>query len=101
MAFPLNRPLGAFWSEKGNSGKLIVTGSVTMFDDKWIKMKSNGFLLDFIFDLINKNDHHHQETTQINSLDFDDSNITEFKTVPNIEALAEMPKCCMKVISFN
>ena len=51
IAYPMHRPLGAVWSGRG-AGKIVVMGSVHLFDDKWLDKEENSKLMDFTFKLL-------------------------------------------------
>ena len=48
IAYPMNRPVGAVWSQPG-FGRIAVVGSCMMFDDKWLDKEENSKVLDFLF----------------------------------------------------
>lgn len=48
IAYPMNRPVGAVWSQPGY-GRIAVLGSCMMLDDKWIDKEENAKIMDFLF----------------------------------------------------
>ncbi|QDZ17934.1 putative intraflagellar transport protein [Chloropicon primus] len=92
IAYPMNRPVAAVWSQPGG-GKVAVTGSVQMFDDKWIDKENNAQLMDFIFSYL-RND----SEIQLNHIDADEPDLNDYQHIPDIGSLSERPKSCLQDI---
>ena len=92
IAYPMNRPVAAVWSQPGG-GKVAVTGSVQMFDDKWIDKESNAQLMEFIFSYL-RND----SEIQLNHIDADEPDLNDYQHIPDIGSLSERPKSCLQDI---
>ena len=92
IAYPMNRPVAAVWSQPGG-GKVAVTGSVQMFDDKWIDKENNVQLMEFIFSYL-RND----SEIQLNHIDADEPDLNDYQHIPDIGSLSERPKSCLQDI---
>ncbi|GMH35422.1 hypothetical protein BSKO_03290 [Bryopsis sp. KO-2023] len=90
IAYPMHRPLGAVWHKEG-SGRIAALGSVQLFDDKWIDKEENSKLMDFLFKWLRPN-----SKLELDPHDAEDPNIGDVKHLPDTEALAERPKCCLQ-----
>ena len=47
LTYPCNRPICAIYNHSKSNGKLIVVGSITMFNDDYFELEENGKLMDF------------------------------------------------------
>mmetsp|Transcript_28767 Transcript_28767/g.81015 ORF Transcript_28767/g.81015 Transcript_28767/m.81015 type:complete len:501 (+) Transcript_28767:323-1825(+) len=91
IAYPMNRPLAAVWGGQKGAGKLVVMGSVHLFDDKWLDKEENSRLMDFTFKMLKPN-----STITLHPRDADDPDISEFQHLPDTEALAERLRACLQ-----
>ncbi|KAL3149536.1 hypothetical protein ABBQ32_002317 [Trebouxia sp. C0010 RCD-2024] len=90
VAYPMRRPVGALWQGQAG-GKLVVLGSVAMFDDKWLDSESNGQVMDWLFRWLKPG-----SDLQLDVHDTNEPNILEPQHVPNTEALAEGFRGCLQ-----
>eukprot|EP00741_Cyanophora_paradoxa_P002771 tig00000630_g2691.t1 len=92
MSYPLNRPIAAVSSNKQTGkGRLLVLGSVRMFDDQFLELEENSKLMDVLFRWLLGSD-----GIEMNSVDADDPDINEYHHVPDTGALAERLRCCLQ-----
>lgn len=90
MAYPLNRPIAVAWESpkrvellgRRRQGKLLVTGSALIFEDAWLVKEENDKLATVLFDYLN-------HKIQLNQIDADEPDITDYNYLPDTAALAE------------
>lgn len=90
ISFPLNRPVCAL-HEAASGGRLCVLGSAHIFEDSWFDKDENGKLADVLVKWLLSLD-----GVDMDPLDKDDMELTEFHQVPDTESLAERPRCCLE-----
>lgn len=95
VAFPLNRPVCAFYSHqaKGPSergGRLVVLGSGHFFADPYLEKEDNDRLRDAIFRYLTT------DQVQLNAVDAEDPEIADYTPVPDISYLADRPRLCLQ-----
>eukprot|EP00128_Syssomonas_multiformis_P009926 Colp12_sorted_trinity150504_noHs@6361 len=90
LSFPLNQPVCAFYHDKARGGKLAVVGSVHMFGDTYIEKEENLKLKDVIFQWLLTN------TINLNALDAENPDISDYHFVPDTARLAERRRCCLQ-----
>lgn len=91
VSFPLNRPICAFYTDKGSGGKIVVLGSTQIFTDAYMEKEDNSMLKDILFQFLT------DVNFQLNTIDSDDPEISDYYTVPDIELLAEQPFSSLQV----
>mmetsp|Transcript_44569 Transcript_44569/g.72554 ORF Transcript_44569/g.72554 Transcript_44569/m.72554 type:complete len:474 (-) Transcript_44569:306-1727(-) len=91
IAYPLNRPIGAAYSNKNGKGKLMVLGSVLVIDDTYIDAEENMKLMDVMIRWLLGTDN-----ITLDSQDADDPDVSEYHQIPDISALAERMRCCLQ-----
>eukprot|EP00899_Mesostigma_viride_P004969 jgi/Mesvir1/14473/Mv05180-RA.2 len=91
IAYPMHRPIGAAWQNKGGKGRLVVLGSVQMFDDTWLDREENGALMDFVFRWLAPG-----SNVQLYGLDAEEPDVAEYHHLPDTEALAERLRSCLQ-----
>lgn len=81
---PQKRPIAACYHQptSSNKGKLAVIGSAHMFNDEWIDKEENSKVFDVIVKWLTGTD------VQLNSMDAQDPEISEYYYAPNIPGLA-------------
>lgn len=84
-------PAGAVWFEEG-AGRLAVLGSAQIFDDKWIDKEDNSKIMDFLFRWLKP-----ESKMKLDMQDADEPIIGDIKHLPDVESLADRPKCCLQV----
>lgn len=96
ISFPMNRPISAMWESEtvseagGQRGRLIVLGSVEIFADDWLDKEENSKLADLLLAwMLN------EVELDMNS-DRQDSDLSEYTSIPNIEALSQSLKPCLQ-----
>ena len=90
VCYPLNRPTLAFYIEKINGGKLVVSGSSQMWSDNYIEKEDNLLIKDLILEFLT------QPNFQLNQIDAENPEISDYHLVPDIELLAEEPFSCLQ-----
>mmetsp|Transcript_9966 Transcript_9966/g.25382 ORF Transcript_9966/g.25382 Transcript_9966/m.25382 type:complete len:465 (+) Transcript_9966:160-1554(+) len=90
IAYPMNRPVVAGWSLPG-SGKVVVAGSVEMFDDNWVDKESNAQLMEFLFDYMRTD-----SNIQLNYIDADEPDLNDYEHIPDVGSLSARPKSCLQ-----
>ncbi|XP_046680818.1 intraflagellar transport protein 52 homolog isoform X2 [Homalodisca vitripennis] len=99
VAFPLNRPVMAFCAlpsrtrsghPESGGGKLVVLGSCHLFSDSYIDKEDNDKLREVIFAFLTS------DNVQLNTLDSDDPEITDYCQVPDTCHLADLPRGCLQ-----
>ncbi|XP_067009694.1 intraflagellar transport protein 52 homolog [Anabrus simplex] len=92
IAFPLNRPVCAFYIQgsKSPSGKLAVLGSAQLFADQYLEKEDNDRLRDVIFRFLTTSE------VQLNNIDAEDPEISDYIMIPDTARLAEMPRKCLQ-----
>lgn len=91
IAYPLNRPVGAVYTQKGGKGRLAVVGSSLMFDDQWLMKEDNMKIMEVLFRWL-----HPAESLQLDTIDAEDPELNDYHYVPDTEALAERLRCCLQ-----
>lgn len=90
IAYPMQRPLCAVWSQKGQ-GKIAVLGAVQMFDDQWLTKENNAKLFDFLLSWLKPG-----EEVQLHPEDADDPEISDVQLLPDTQSLSDKIKCCLE-----
>ncbi|XP_031570684.1 intraflagellar transport protein 52 homolog [Actinia tenebrosa] len=90
VSFPLNRPICGFHSSKYSRGKLAVLGSVHMFSDQYLDKEENAKIQDVLFQWLTTND------LQLNSIDAEDPEISDYHYIPDTSNLAERLRVCLQ-----
>ncbi|XP_055952884.1 intraflagellar transport protein 52 homolog [Argiope bruennichi] len=90
VSFPLNRPVCAFYQHPTSGGKIVVLGSTHMFCDAYIDNEENLKLVNVIFN------HLTGSGLQLNSIDADDPEISDYHMIPSIGRLAERTFSCLQ-----
>lgn len=90
LAYPLNRPIAAFWGKKGGpSGRLAVLGSPQLFGDNFLEEEENSKLQDVIFKWL-------FGEFQLDQIDSESPDLAEYHYVPNTEELSERLRSCLQ-----
>lgn len=92
VSFPLNRPVCAFSFESKSSqqGKLAVVGSVQMFTDGYVEKEENMKILEVLFKFLTTDD------IELNQIDADDPDISDYNMLPQIEIMSRELKTCLQ-----
>jgi len=88
ISYPLNRPVAAMYESKTGKGRLCVVGSTHIFDDKWLDKEDNAKLSDVIFRWLAR-----APDVNLDPIDADDPEISDYHLLPDTEALAERLRC--------
>eukprot|EP00756_Hemistasia_phaeocysticola_P018711 Hpha_TRINITY_DN15613_c1_g4::TRINITY_DN15613_c1_g4_i1::g.100127::m.100127/K19681/IFT52; intraflagellar transport protein 52 len=103
IAYPLNRPICAVLElpakpvppgseeKKSLPGRLMVVGSMQMFDDKWIQEEANMRLTEVLFWWLL-----HHPGVRLNAIDAEEPDIADYHHLPDIGSLAERPRVCLE-----
>lgn len=96
ISYPMNRPIAAMWEAEtvqgagGKRGRLVVLGSVEVFGDDWLDKDENAKLCDILTAWLLG------EADLDMTSDRNESEIADYKPVPNIEALSDVLKPCLQ-----
>lgn len=93
VAYPFNRPVVGYFSNE-NGGQILAVGSGHMFSDKYIVNEHNMHVWDYFVTLLV------EKSIKFKAKDFNDVEIQDYTTVPDIVYLADQPKICL-VESFD
>lgn len=93
IAYPFNRPVVGYFSNE-NGGQILAVGSGHMFSDKYIVNEHNMHVWDYFVTLLV------EKSIKFKAKDFNDVEIQDYSTVPDIIYLADQPKICL-VESFD
>ncbi|KAG8249089.1 Intraflagellar transport protein 52 [Homalodisca vitripennis] len=77
-------------AEQSGGGKLVVLGSCHLFSDSYIDKEDNDKLREVIFAFLTS------DNVQLNTLDSDDPEITDYCQVPDTCHLADLPRGCLQ-----
>lgn len=89
VCFPLNRPILAFYQGK-EAGKLAVLGSCHMFSDQYIDKEENSKILDVLLQWFMT------DSIQLNQIDAEDPEITDYTMLPDTGGLSEQLRVCLQ-----
>lgn len=89
VCFPLNRPVLAFYQGK-EAGKLAVLGSCHMFSDQYIDKEENSKILDVLLQWFMT------DSIQLNQIDAEDPEITDYTMLPDTGGLSEQLRVCLQ-----
>ncbi|XP_008408408.1 intraflagellar transport protein 52 homolog isoform X1 [Poecilia reticulata] len=89
VCFPLNRPVLAFYHGK-ESGKLAVLGSCHMFCDQYTDREENSKIMDVVLQWLMS------ENIQLNQIDAEDPEITDYTMLPDTGRLSEQLRVCLQ-----
>lgn len=89
VSYPLNRPVCAFYKHPDSGGKIVVLGSTHMFSDLFIDSEENVKIMNVIFNYLTTG-------LQLDTIDADDPEISDYHMIPSIGKLAEYPFCCLQ-----
>ena len=88
IAYPLNRPLAACYTKKG-AGRILVFGTCTIFDDKWLEEEENAKLQEILFKWL-------LGDWNLDQIDAESWDLSDYHYLPNTEQLAERLRCCLQ-----
>ncbi|KAG9412115.1 Intraflagellar transport protein 52 [Aphanomyces cochlioides] len=99
ISFPVNRPIGAVWAHDGvcapakekKNGRLAVLGSLHLFSDDWLDRDENSRLQDILFRWLLKD-----KEIQLDPLDAEDPDLSDYNRLPDTQALSERLRSCMQ-----
>jgi len=91
IAYPLNRPVAACIAPKGSRGRIVVVGSTRIFDDDWLGKEENGKLFDVLLRWVQP-----RENMQLDQIDAENPDLTDYHYVPDTEALSGRLRCCLQ-----
>eukprot|EP01062_Namystynia_karyoxenos_P017978 TRINITY_DN16646_c0_g3_i1.p1 TRINITY_DN16646_c0_g3~~TRINITY_DN16646_c0_g3_i1.p1 ORF type:complete len:538 (+),score=199.32 TRINITY_DN16646_c0_g3_i1:117-1730(+) len=105
IAYPLNRPICAVLElpakpappgsdapqKRQLPGRLMVVGSLQMFEDKWIQEEDNTVLTEVLFWWLL-----HHPAVQLYQYDALQPDIADYHHLPDIGSLAERPRVCLE-----
>jgi intraflagellar transport protein 52 len=93
IAYPFNRPVcGYYINDKG--GQILAIGSGHVFTDKYIVNEHNMYVWDYFITLLV------EKSISYKAKDFNDVEIHDYTTIPDIIYMADQPKICL-VESFD
>lgn len=74
----------------GKGGKLAVIGSSQMITDSYINMEHNSVIMQVIISFLVMNN------IQLNQIDADDPDVTDYTLVPSLSDMAGKPRVCLQ-----
>jgi len=93
ISYPMNRPIAAVAPSKSGKGRLCVLGSASMFSDEWLMKEHNYKVLEALLQWLVD----HSMTLDTRKSDKSgDAEISEYRHLPNTEALAERLRPCLE-----
>jgi len=90
VCFPVNRPICAFHSSKHSKGKLVVLGSVHMFNDQYIDKEENNKLQDILLRWLTTDE------ITLNSIDAEEPELSDYQQVPDTPLLSDRLRVCLQ-----
>ncbi|KAJ3103388.1 Intraflagellar transport protein 52 [Phlyctochytrium bullatum] len=90
VSYPLNRPIGAIYTNEATNGKIIVVGSGQMFSDAYLDKEENGKLFDVLIQLLTS------DKISLNNIDANEPDVSDYHYLPNTSQLAESLRCCLQ-----
>lgn len=96
IAYPLNRPVGAVYKHKESGGRLCVLGSVDLFADQWLNKEQNTRLQDVLFSWLVGERAGTGITVELDPVDAEDPDVSEYHYLPDTHALAERLRSCLQ-----
>merc|ERR1712096_102843 len=104
FAYPLNRPICAVYElpakppapgteqkKKVYPGRLMVVGSLQMFEDKWIAEEDNLKLTEVLFWWLM-----HHPYVKLDAIDSEEPDIADYHHLPDVGSLAERLRVCLE-----
>jgi len=92
VCYPTNRPVVAAYECPSSGGRLLVSGSVRMFDDNFIDKEENVKVLQGMLKYLTKN----QEVKITDNPGREDNSITEYHRTPSTALLSENLRSCLQ-----
>lgn len=89
-SFPINRPVCAFYKH-AKGGRIAVMGSHHIFEDNWLDKEENAKLQEVIFKWLIP-----ATSFELNPIDAEDPEVSDYHCVPDIEQLADHWKGCLQ-----
>jgi len=89
LSYPINRPVGAVYVNKGGKGKLAVLGSVEIFSDEYYDKEENSKLFDFLLKFFFTNEVEFEFQKE-------DHEFAEYQYVPEVAEMSEKLKSCLQ-----
>ncbi|XP_077976712.1 intraflagellar transport protein 52 homolog isoform X2 [Styela clava] len=86
---PVNRPILAMHQSKGG-GKLAVLGSVHIFSDQYLDKEENSRVMEVLVQWLTTDE------IQLNAIDAEDPEISDYNMLPHTQILAERLKACLQ-----
>lgn len=93
VSYPTNRPILSAYTDRKSGGKLLVSGSVKMFDDEFIEKEENSKVLDGMLKFLTATDHEVEIADNTNK---EESSISEYHRTPNTSQLSENLRSCLQ-----
>lgn len=90
VAFPLNRPVMAFYHHKPSGGKIVAVGSCALFGDNYIEKEDNMKIFDAVFKYLTTED------VEINAVDADDPDLNDYNYIPDSKNMSDQLKVCLQ-----
>ena len=90
VAFPLNRPVMAFYHHEPSGGKIAAVGSCALFGDNYIEKEDNLKIFDAVFKYLTT------DSVEINAVDADDPDLNDYNFIPDSKNMSEQLKVCLQ-----
>ncbi|XP_076012485.1 intraflagellar transport protein 52 homolog isoform X2 [Genypterus blacodes] len=94
VCYPVNRTVLAFYEGK-EAGKLAVLGSCHMFSDQYVDKEENNKILDVVLQWLMT------DNIQLNQIDAEDPELTDYTMLPNTGCLSEQLRGCLQAGDEN
>ncbi len=91
VSYPTNRPILSGYEDPSSGGRLLVCGSMRMFDDEFIDKEDNSKALDGMLRWLAK-----PEVSVNDNPGRDDNSITEYYRTPDTSSLSENLRACLQ-----
>lgn len=89
MSIPNNRPIASLYTTKSKRGRIVVLGSVRIWDDEYLDKEDNYKLSDILLKwLLSEGDVELEEV--------DEPDMSESVTVPDVQGMADNLKSCLQ-----
>jgi len=97
LTFPVNRPTGALWEAQKPSpdsnlkGRLVVLGSVQMFDDSHLEAEHNELVMQILFQWLLR-----EADIPVHQTDAEHPDLHDYDQLPDMQSLAGRLRSCLQ-----
>lgn len=90
LSYPINRPIGAVYTNKTRNGRILVLGSYEIFSDNFIEKEENMKLLEILLKWLTGGD------VELDLAYEEENDLQEYSHVPDVASLAGTLKSCLQ-----